>query len=91
MLSQYAEQRDGEDDQAYRKRIISCFVSEVYLWNDRIVVFFNISGPDGKLKSIDLKKFDERLTRSTTSIAGRTLVAALPYGFVLLSNLIQKS
>jgi DNA invertase Pin-like site-specific DNA recombinase len=91
MLSQYADQRDGEDDQAYRKRIISCFVSEVYLWNDRIVIFFNISGPDGKLKSIDLDEFDQRLTRSTTSIAGRTLVAALPYGFVLLSNLIQKS
>lgn len=55
MLMQYMNPKEGEDDQAWRKRIIKCFVSEVYLWNDKIVIFFNISGPDGKLKSIDLK------------------------------------
>ena len=91
MLMQYIDPREGETDQDYRKRVIECFVSEVYLWNDRILIFFNISGPDGKLKSTDLQGFDESLARSTISRPGRTHIAILPYGFALVVDLLQKS
>lgn len=87
MLMQYLDPFEGEDDQAYRKRIITCFVSEVYLYNDRIIIFFNISSPDGKLQSLDLEGFDERLNSSTILVAGRTHIAVLPYGFVLAAAL----
>jgi hypothetical protein len=90
MLTRYADQREDEDAQAYRKRIITCFVSEVHLWNDRIIVFFNISGPDGKLKSTDLDSLgrDEGCSTSDASAPPlSTLVelVALPYGFALRS------
>ena len=87
MLMQYVDPFEGEDEQAYRKRIITCFVSEVYLYNDKIIIFFNISGPDGKLRSTDLEGFDQRLNCSTILIAGRTHIAVFPYGFALTAAL----
>lgn len=84
MLTQYAKKKDGEDSQAYRRRIISCFVSQVILWNDKITIFFNISGPDGKLQ-----KFDQQLICSTTLIAGRTHLTVLSYGFALTVKLLK--
>jgi hypothetical protein len=66
MLMQYLNPFSDESEEAYRKRIITCFVAEVYLYDDRLVVFFNISSPDGKLRSSDLEKvFDQRLVNST--------------------------
>ncbi len=41
MLMQYAEK--GEDEHAYKKEIIECFVSEVYLYDDRLVIYYNIN------------------------------------------------
>ena len=88
MLMQYLNPFPDESEEAYRKRIITCFVAEVYLYDDRLVVFFNISSPDGKLRSFDLEKvFDERLAISTNSIAGRTRIVVLSYGFLLAIRL----
>ena len=63
MLTQYLQPKEDESEQAFHKRLISCFVSEVYLYNDRIIVFFNISGPDGHLKSTDLQSLNARNQR----------------------------
>ena len=67
----HLEPYPGESEQDYRRRIISDFVSEVYLYDDRLLIYFNISSEDGKLKSADLSnieggEFDEGLTSSTT-------------------------
>lgn len=91
MLTDFANQRKDETEQAYRKRLISCFVSEVRLWNDKLLIFFNISGPDGKLKSIDREVFDKDDNGSTIKAAGRTRIDVLSYGFVLLFYLPSKS
>lgn len=91
MLTRYVDPKEGEDAKSWRRRIISCFVSEVYLWNDRIVIFFNLCGPDGKLKSVDRRGFDERSNCSTILKPGRTLLTILPYGFALVSELPKKS
>lgn len=95
MLMQYIEPYPNETEQEYHRRIITCFVAEVYAYDDSLKIFFNISSPDGKLQATDLEKieageFDERITRSTNLIAGRTGKAELiilPYGFVLASRL----
>lgn len=95
MLMQYLEPFENETEQEYHRRIITCFVAEVYAYDDTIRIFFNISSPDGKLQSTDLEKieageFDERITSSTNLIAGRTPkveLIVLPYGFVLASRL----
>ena len=68
-LMKHLEPYPGESEQDYRRRIISDFVSEVYLYDDRLLIYFNISSEDGKLKSADLSnieggEFDEGLTSS---------------------------
>ena len=70
MLMQYLEPFENETEQEYHRRIITCFVAEVYAYDNKLLLFFNITGEDGKLKSTDLEKieageFDERLTSST--------------------------
>lgn len=70
MLMQHLDPYPGESEQDYRRRIITDFVSEVYLYDDHLLIYFNITGADGKLKSVDLAKieageFDERITSST--------------------------
>ncbi len=74
MLMQYLEPFENETEQDYHRRIITCFVSEVYVYDDKLLLYFNISGDDGKLKSTDLEKieageFNERITSSTSSYA----------------------
>lgn len=94
-LTKHLEPYPGESEQDYRRRIISDFVSEVYLYDDRLLIYFNISSEDGKLKSADLSnieggEFDEGLVSSTNLIAGRTpevTIVVLPYGFVLATQI----
>ena len=69
-LMKHLEPYPGESEQDYHRRIISDFVSEVYLYDDRLLIYFNISSEDGKLKSADLSniegsEFDEGLVSST--------------------------
>ena len=72
-LTKHLEPYPGESEQDYRRRIISDFVSEVYLYDDRLLIYFNISSEDGKLKSADLSnieggEFDEGLVSSTKQV-----------------------
>lgn len=69
-LMKHLEPYPGESEQDYRRRIISDFVSEVYLYDGRLLIYFNISSEDGKLKSADLSnieggEFDEGLVSSS--------------------------
>lgn len=82
-LLRFMDRQEGGTDRDFRRRLIKCFVSEVYLWDDRILLFFNISGPDGKLRSVDLAGFDESSNCSTSIETGRTQIRPLAYGFVL--------
>lgn len=73
MLMQHLDPYPGESEHDYHRRIISDFVSEVYVYDDHLLIFFNISSADGRLKSVDLQKieageFDERITSSTKTI-----------------------
>jgi hypothetical protein len=63
MLMQYANK--GEDERAYKKEIIECFVSEVYLFDNRLLVYYNINKNQPTLASSDLAllespRFDQR-------------------------------
>lgn len=57
-LTQYLSPFEGESQQDYYRRIITCFVSEVYVYDNRLVIFFNISSPDGHLRQEDLEAID---------------------------------
>ena len=85
-LMKHLEPYPGESEQDYRRRIISDFVSEVYLYDDRLLIYFNISSEDGKLKSADLSnieggEFDEGLASSTKNKAICLWQMALFLGF----------
>jgi len=72
-LLQHLDPRPGESEQDYHRRIITDFVSEVYLYDDRMLIYFNISSADGKLKHADLSAiesgvFDAGLISSTIKI-----------------------
>lgn len=78
-LMKHLEPYPGESEQDYRRRIISDFVSEVYLYDDRLLIYFNISSENGKLKSADLSnieggEFDEGLVRSTTKTKLKAMI-----------------
>lgn len=82
MLIQYLEPYPNETEQEYHRRIITCFVAEVYVYDDTIRIFFNISSPDGKLQATDLEKieageFDERITSSTNQQQSLYIVIAV--------------
>lgn len=57
-LLQHLDPRPGEPEQDYHRRIITDFVSEVYLYDDRMLIYFNISSADGKLKHADLSAIE---------------------------------
>lgn len=81
MLMQYIEPYPNETEQEYHRRIITCFVAEVYAYDDSLKIFFNISSPDGKLQATDLEKieageFDERITSSTKLKNALSLLSA---------------
>ena len=78
-LMKHLEPYPGESEQDYRRRIISDFVSEVYLYDGRLLIYFNISSEDGKLKSADLSnieggEFDEGLVTSTTKTKLKAMI-----------------
>lgn len=74
MLKTFAE--PGADLEAYKRKIIDCFVWAVYLYKDKIVILYNISGPDGgrRERSVEIieKEFEPREPASTKSALMRT-------------------
>ena len=70
MLMQYM--KESEDEQAYKKEIIDCFVSEVYLYDDRLIIYYNINKNRADLAQSDLSllesnRFDQRELASTNN------------------------
>lgn len=85
-LMNHLERKPDETEQDFNRRIICDFVSEVYLYDDRLLIYFNISSGDGRLKSVDLASiesevFDERSVASTIS---KGTANAVPLLMVLL-------
>lgn len=94
-LTKHLEPYPGESEQDYRRRIISDFVSEVYLYDDRLLIYFNISSEDGKLKSADLSnieggEFDEGLVSSTTQEKSEPLPIGKRFGFFRLPYFLPR-
>lgn len=94
ILWQFVEPLQEESYEDYKRRIIKCFVHAVYLYDDRLLIYYNVSR-DGETRvesDIDLlgEVFDERFSGSTISIAGRTPdceIIVLRYGFWLALDL----
>ena len=63
MLLQYAKK--GDDENVYKKEIIDCFVSQIYLYDDKLLIYYNINKHQPALAQSDLallenEVFDQR-------------------------------
>ena len=64
--------KNSEDEQEYRRKVINGFISEVYLYDNRLLVYYNINKAQPNLASSDLAllesdEFDQRALCSTKS------------------------
>jgi DNA invertase Pin-like site-specific DNA recombinase len=58
MLLQFATPGQDEDWDAYKRKIIDCFVSAVYLYDDKLIITYNITKGDG-LETFEIDGFEE--------------------------------
>lgn len=98
LLTQFAEPWECESEEEYHRRIIKCFVHKVFLFDDKLLIYYNVSR-DGKtreqseaelLEEVLGEGFDKRSSGSTILIAGRTPeceIIVLRYGFWLALDL----
>jgi DNA invertase Pin-like site-specific DNA recombinase len=98
LLTQFAEPWACESEEEYHRRIIKCFVHKVFLFDDKLLIYYNVSR-DGKTREqseVELLEealgegFDKRSSGSTILIAGRTPeceIIVLRYGFWLALDL----
>ena len=98
LLTQFAEPWECESEEEYHRRIIKCFVHKVFLFDDKLLIYYNISR-DGKTREQSEAElleealgagFDKRSSGSTILIAGRTPeceIIVLHYGFWLALDL----
>ena len=71
LLKRYAT--PWEDAVAYKKRVIASFVSEIYLYDDRLLIYYNINENQTAIKESDLalveeaclKRFDQKANASS--------------------------
>lgn len=81
---------DGDrNDEKFRKRLIDTFVSKVYVYNDKYIIFYNVTGyTDEDEQKIRLLSHSDECWNNLTS--GRALptlfqhIRITPYGFIAL-------
>ena len=49
LLTQFAEPWECESEEEYHRRIIKCFVHKVFLFDDKLLIYYNVSR-DGKTR-----------------------------------------
>ena len=56
MLAQFTDK--GDDEEAYKKLVIECFVSSVYLYDNRLLIHYNISKDKPRLAESEIALLD---------------------------------
>lgn len=85
----YSFRADSTDDPAFRRRLIDTFISTVKLYDDRLIIGLNYTGPTSTLEtplSPDLSAEDSECVQCVTGTATRLLYAP-PAGLFLLVTL----
>jgi DNA invertase Pin-like site-specific DNA recombinase len=76
MLLQFAE--PGEDEQEYKKKVINSFVSEVYLYDGRLLIYYNINPNQLELVKSDLALVESEVFDQRAFCSTRTRLYELP-------------
>ncbi len=76
LLYQFVEPLDNEDWAAYKKRIIKCFVSQVYLYDDKLLIYYNVSR-DGKTRlASDLADLEDLVEHGFDRCSSRSTITS---------------
>ena len=60
-------------DEDFRIRIIDTFINSIYVWNDKIVIFYNIKGGQQTIKLDEISELDEKIEEEDGSpLNGKT-------------------
>ena len=86
MLNKFAE--PGDDIEKYKKKIIDCFISTVYLYKDKVIIIYNTMGPDGGKRKREItiieKEFGRGEPASTRNAVARTRILVREEYFALI-------
>lgn len=95
MLTKYAQ--PGDDHEKYKERIIKCFVSAVYLYNDKVIIVYNITKNGSELDSTELEflekaeKFESSTVTSTKYRNNPLYKRVLFFPYTFLTHFMQFS
>ena len=83
MLTQYAAPEEGESELDFRRRVISCFVSEVWLYDGKLEIYFNLTGNDRETPRSLVFEQTENCSTNLFPVRTQVSVYVTSLGFVL--------
>jgi len=88
LLYQFTEPLEGESWDDYKRRIIKCFVYQVYVFDDKLLIYYNVSNGSGSGRAqsdVELLEealaagFDQRSSGSTSLALTIKMQAKIPH------------
>ena len=78
LLWQFAQPQKGEGEDEYRRRIIKCFVHKVFLFDDKLLIYYNVSRDGKTRKQSETELLEEALSAGFDErSSGSTMIKAL--------------
>ena len=88
LLTQFAEPWECESEEEYHRRIIKCFVHKVFLFDDKLLIYYNVSR-DGKTREqSEAELLEEALGEGFDKrSSGSTMKNAIPNGMAFFMGI----
>ena len=67
-----------EDIEKYKRNIINCFISAVYLYEKKMVIIYNVSGPDGGKWENEIDLIDDAASSQLNHADGSSIGSSPP-------------
>ncbi|MPM88709.1 hypothetical protein SDC9_135813 [bioreactor metagenome] len=78
MLSQFQPDSDTPREE-YNSNIIECFVNSVHLFDEKLIVTYNLTNEDKELESSVLESISEYTNSNCTGLGGSDLTQSSPF------------
>lgn len=83
LLWQFAQPQKGEGEDEYRRRIIKCFVHKVFLFDDKLLIYYNVSRDGKTRKQSETELLEEALSAGFDErSSGSTKQTTKPWAFL---------
>lgn len=81
-------------DMEFRNKIIETFINSIYIWDDKIVIFYNIKGGKQTIGIDEISELDEKIEKtgqspcSTLSGNGGALLSKVEHYYIFLHDML---